>query len=150
MNLKAHPADVVPLFSMSFLISASLLAMTPGSSLQTPSSISRISVLSPTLVQHSLASLYSSCQFPSSCSVSSLAPPTPSSCHTLKCSKHFLFIGINPMLHQAFQMRSFVNVESKGRSSMGSSFFPFTMKERSSPSRVIMHNFLCFFEDCSS
>ena len=121
MKLKARPSYIVAFFLTSFLISFSLLAMTPGISLYTPSLISRISVFSPTCMHLSLASFYSSCQFPISWFVSSSAPPTPISCLTLKLSKHFLFIGINPIFHHAFQIRSFVNVKPKGRISMGSS-----------------------------
>ena len=66
MKLKVRPAGVFDLFFTSFLISVSLLKMTSGGLFQTPRLISRISVFSPTFVHIFLASLYSSCQFPSS------------------------------------------------------------------------------------
>ena len=133
MNFKACPVDVVTFFPTRFLISAFLLEMKSGSLLHTPRSISRISVLSPTFAHHSIASLYSSYQFSCSCFVSILSFPNPSSCRTLKWSKHFLFIVINPMLRHAFQMRSFVDMRSKGQSLMVSSFFALTMKDMSYP-----------------
>ena len=128
MNLKLLPEDVVALLFTSFFIIVSLLAMKSGRSSQTPSLISRIYIFIPTFFHLSLASFYSSFQLPSSCFVSSSSIPTPISFRTLKCYKHFLFIGINPMLHHTFHMRYCVDMNSKGQSSMGSSIFPLTIK----------------------